>query len=544
MSDEVSDLKTDLNYVSDETKSQFPDINGVILPPRFAVGSRYVQNGADKWVNYSNRISFAKGTFINLKIGDVVTKTSDVYTFSGGYSTDNGATFTSISNRSDPYVAPADGLYFFNLSKPNSGTYTEADALNGWKYITFFRSGSLKDQVTELFGLGADVENIENAIEYAVSPVVPTEYYEMIPDTGLNYLGRAVTDANQESSDYISLENLYDVCRVVTNKTVYSLGSICYYTETKSFIRRDLPGTSYEFAIYNGETVVWLNIDKTVANAKYVRFCADDTYNFKYWVVENAPQATILEKYSLMPFYGKKIVNFGDSIFGITRPPKDVSSYLAEDTGATVYNCGFGGCEMSEHANSNYNPFSMYSLAEAVATGTWTAQETAAALSGMPTYFPETVALLKSIDFSKIDIVTISYGTNDWNNSSPLDNGGNSNMAYYADALRFSIETLLTAYPNLRIFICTPIYRFWMDNDGNFTEDSNTKINTTTNTKLTDFIDKTIEVAKQYGLHYINDYEIGMNKWNRSYYFPANDGTHPNPKGNKLIADNIANKIY
>ena len=199
---------------------------------------------------------------------------------------------------------------------------------------------------------------------------------------------------------------------------------------------------------------------------------------------------------------------------------------------------------MSAHADSNYDAFSMYRLAYAIANNTWTLQETAAAASGMPAYFTETVALLKTIDFSEVDIVTIAYGTNDFNNSSPLDNGGNSNMSYFADALRYSIETLLTAFPNLRIFLCTPIYRFWMDASYEFVDDSNTHINSTTNTKLTDFVNKVIEVAHEYTLPAINDYDIGMNKYNRSYYFYPTDGTHPNPNGNRLIADNIANKIY
>ena len=391
-----------------------------------------------------------------------------------------------------------------------------------------------------------DVDGLMSAIDYEISPITPTSYYTM-PNTGkeLNWQGNLVDNAVVDSSDYIEInDGLYDICKIVTNKTKYGLGSICYYNASKVFVRRDLPGTNYEFSIYNGETVVWFNIDKTTAGIKYVRFCSENNKGFKYWVVEQGPQATILDEYSKLSQYGKKIVNFGDSIFGQTRPPKDVSSYLATKTGATVYNCGFGGCEMSRHTETNYDPFSMYQLADAIATNTWTAQETAAAASGMPSYFAETVALLKTIDFSKVDIITIAYGTNDFNNSSPLDNGGKSDMTGFADALRYSIETLLDAFPNLRIFLCTPIYRFWMDGSYQFVDDSDTHVNPTTNKKLTDFVDKTIEVGEEYHLPVINNYEIGMNKYNRSYYFYSTDGTHPKPEGNELIADNIANKIY
>ena len=533
---------TDLNYGLIPAVDQFPEINGVILPPKFAIGSRYVDNGEDKWTANNNRLSFAKGTFITLKQGDVVTKDSSIYTFSGGYSTDNGSTFTVVSNTFGPYIAPADGLYFFNISKPDNGTFSDEDIPNGWKYIHFTRSGSMKDTVDSLVSDNT-VEEIKDAIDFEIAPITPTSYYQMIADTGLNSTGQETADTNQEASDFIDLDDLYDICRVVQNTTKYGLGSICYYTATKSFIRRDQPGTNYDFSIYNGETVAWLSIDKTVTNAKYVRFCGNDNYGFKYWVVYNGAKAAVLDAYSKLPFYGKKIVNFGDSIFGNTRPPKDVSSYIANLTGATVYNCGFGGCEMSAHANSNYDPFSMYRLADAVATNVWTSQETAAAVSGMPSYFADTVTLLKSIDFSKIDIITIGYGTNDWNNGSPLDNGGDSDMSYFADALRYSIETLLTAFPNLRIFICTQTYRFFMNASYEFVDDSNTHENSH-NVKLTDFVAKTKEVAESYQLPVIDNYMIGMNRYNRSVYFPATDGTHPNPTGNKLIAGNMAHNIF
>ena len=533
-----------IEELSESVSAQFPEINGVILPPKFAVGSRYVDNGLDKWATNTNRISFAQGTYINLKQGDVVTKDSAVYVFGGGYSTDNGVTFTTIPNGYGPYTAPSDGLYFFNLAKPTGEEWTAEEALNGWKYISFNRADSMMDTVNALAS-DTTLNNVKDAIGYEVGPIDPTEFYTM-PNTGkgLNYLGQLVDESVSDTSDYIELNDMfYDVVRIVTNTTKYGLGSICYYKADKTFIKRVQPGTSYDFSIYNGETVVWLGIDKTVANAKYVRFTARNDYGFRYWIVYNGYKAGILDRYKTLPLYGKKIVNFGDSIFGNTRPPKDISTYLAELTGATVYNCGFGGCEMSTHAIADYTPFSMCSLADAVATGIWTSQETNAALSEMPSYFPETVALLKNIDFSNIDIVTIGYGTNDWNNGSPLDNGGKADMSYFADALRYSIETLLTAFPNLRIFVCTQTYRFFMDANNQFVDDCKTHTNSHGKT-LTDFVNKTMEVAEEYNLPCINNYNIGMNKYSRSQYFSATDGTHPTYVGNRLIASHIAKTIY
>lgn len=533
-------------------KAEITAIDGTILPPPFEFGARYVSNGEEMFAQNNVRISFVRGSYLSLKQGDTIKKVgATISYFIGGYSTDGGTSFTSISAQFGTYSVPVDGIYFLCLIKPNDATFDESDVKNGWSFISITRPtsafGSLESSVD---AVDDSITDIKTAIGYEVDDITPTDFY-VLPNVGmdLNSSGQLIENAstvNIDTSGFIPIDGLYGVCRVVTNLTKFPLGGVYYYSSDSegSYISRAFPGTNYDFSIYNGENVVWIPIDRTVAGAKYIRFTSDNNRGFKFWVVDSGPQAGVLDSYEKQPFLGKKIVNFGDSIFGLTRPPKDVSSYLAAKTGATVYNAGFGGCEMSTHADSNYNPFSMCNLASAVASGDWSSQEAAAAASGMPAYFSETVTMLESIDFNDVDIVTIAYGTNDWNNSSPLDNGGNTNMAYFADALRYSIETLLTAYPNLRIFVCTQTYRFWMDSQGQFTEDSNTKVNPTTNLKLTDFVAKTIEVAKEYQLPYIDNYDIGMNRYNRSYYFYSTDGTHPKPEGNQLIADNIANKVY
>ena len=197
---------------------------------------------------------------------------------------------------------------------------------------------------------------------------------------------------------------------------------------------------------------------------------------------------------------------------------------------------------------TNYGAFSMYKLADAIVSGDWTEQDAAIAdttqAEAVPSYFAEGVAILKGLDFSKVDIVTIAYGTNDFMGGISLENANNAkDTNTFAGALRYSVEKLLTAYPHLKIFVCSQTYRFWMDASNAFTEDSDTKTNGN-GVKLTDFVEKTEEVAKAYHLPYINNYDIGMNKYNRSQYFPATDGTHPLTTGCHLIAAHIAKELF
>lgn len=269
-----------------------------------------------------------------------------------------------------------------------------------------------------------------------------------------------------------------------------------------------------------------------------------EEYVPKHFVKESALPKKSLER----GFDGKVIVNFGDSIFGLRRPPDDISTELARLTGATVHNCGFGGCRMSKHNMDNFDAFSMYRLADAVASGEWSYQDEGIAdttnSENVPSYFAEGLAILKGLDFSKVDIVTIAYGTNDFTASVNLDNANNAyDTSTFAGALRHSVEALLTAYPHLKIFVCSQTYRFQMDGDGIFTEDSDTETNSN-QVKLTDFVAKTEALAKEYHLPYINNYDIGMNKYNRSQYFAATDGTHPITTGCKLIATHMAKKLF
>jgi lysophospholipase L1-like esterase len=245
---------------------------------------------------------------------------------------------------------------------------------------------------------------------------------------------------------------------------------------------------------------------------------------------------------SVMPLAGKQIVNFGDSIFGGARPPQDISTILAELTGAIVYNCGFGGCRMSYHPQTNFDAFSMTKLSDAITTRNFTLQDNALTDTtggGVPDYFADGLATLKSVDFTKVDIVTIAYGTNDWNGVA-LDDGTTRSVA---GALRYSVETILATYPHIKIFVCCPTYRFWMDASGNFVEDSDTKPGGWGYT-IPQLCDKEREVAEELHLPFIDNYNIGINKFNRSHYFPAADGTHQNINGRRLIAEHIANELY
>ena len=226
----------------------------------------------------------------------------------------------------------------------------------------------------------------------------------------------------------------------------------------------------------------------------------------------------------------KKIVIFGDSIIGATRDQTSVPAYAAAYTGATIYNVGFGGCRMSVHPTAGYAAFSMWALADAIATNTWTTQD-AQASSGAD-YFPKQLALLKSIDFSTVDEIVIHYGTNDFAANVQIDNSSNTtSTSSVCGALRYSIQKILGAYPKIKIFVSLPIYRMW----------NSVGAETYTNglgKKLPEYNAAMQTVAESYNLPAIDGYgKLGINSLNDSAY--SSDGTHLNDLGRQIFGQLI-----
>ena len=169
----------------------------------------------------------------------------------------------------------------------------------------------------------------------------------------------------------------------------------------------------------------------------------------------------------------------------------------------------------------------MWALAKAIAENDFTSQDTAA--SSGSDYFDEQLAILKGIDFDKVDIIVIHYGTNDFGagGGTVIDNAADhDDYTTLCGALRYSLEKLLGAYPNLRIYISLPVYRYWTESGTNTYSDDYVRYGHT----LPEFVEALRGVAAEYKLPVIDGYYgLGINKINASTYL--SDGTHHNQAG-------------
>lgn len=242
---------------------------------------------------------------------------------------------------------------------------------------------------------------------------------------------------------------------------------------------------------------------------------------------------------------GKKIAWFGDSVIGNTRDRTNPSSQLSEILGATVYNFGFGGCRMSVHSG-DWDLCSMYRLAEDIKNNDFSALITAVGngWSGMPGYFKVTAYWLDSVDFSDIDLIIISYGTNDYAAvGSILDNASDKyDYTTVLGALRYSIKTILERYPNIQILVTCPIFRTLLDDNYDPVEYSDT-LDYGSGTLL-DYESGYKEACNDMNCPYLDLYHTTMfNPITRLNFYQTNDGTHPNAKGYHRIAQIVSGKV-
>lgn len=201
-------------------------------------------------------------------------------------------------------------------------------------------------------------------------------------------------------------------------------------------------------------------------------------------------------------------------------------------------NCGFSGSLATNYRIGEevpMNSFSFHRIADAIATGDWTAQDTAVE-SITTAWYEEHLTRLKSIDFSKVDYLTVLYGTNDWLFGRKLDHvDGDSKANCIKDAISYGVQTIQEKYPNLKIIVMSPyFFGKQVDEDGSVVANSSGVYGK----EMSDGIEET---AQELGLPTLNLYYLGVNKFNYSYY--TTDGNHPNMMLRNIIAKHIIDII-
>lgn len=260
-------------------------------------------------------------------------------------------------------------------------------------------------------------------------------------------------------------------------------------------------------------------------------------------VIDYESSSTI--KYNTSSAKKRKCLCFGDSITGMFENGGGyvgALNYINEDV--EFINCGFSGCQWTDHSNALYLPFSMNRLVDAIVSKDFSLQEASGkVIPGNANYsklFADHLNNIETADYNNIDFITIFYGVNDFGSNAILNtaddpSGSNKQRTNVESAVLYSIEQLLTAYPNITILLICPYWTYILGSDSNTTPNGIGKY-------LYQYSDVIEESGKKFNMPGLNFYyTLGVTLQNKSGFLL--DNAHPNYKLSKMIANRINNIV-
>lgn len=264
----------------------------------------------------------------------------------------------------------------------------------------------------------------------------------------------------------------------------------------------------------------------------------------------------VVALFVLLPLFREKgesqfdIVFLGDSVIG-NEGNVSVVQMVGEKLGLPVFNGAFGGSSMAtdgarEWGSVTANQWCMARLADAIAYGDWQSQQSAMTYAEyykeyslyMPDYFGDRMDVLTKIDFSRVKVLVIEHGTNDYNGGRKLDNPEDLyDITTFGGALRHSLSVLQKTYPDMKIVLVTPIYCEFGENLELACYDTDFGGGT-----MNAYVELEQEIAAEFGVYCINAYQnSGIAEGNAKEYL--SDGLHLTEKGALLLGEYLAKEL-
>lgn len=215
------------------------------------------------------------------------------------------------------------------------------------------------------------------------------------------------------------------------------------------------------------------------------------------------------------------LVFFGDSIMAYGEGTNSTPGYVTGFSDAITYNYAIGGTTAnSQSPNSQALPnvlprfLSEYCIEE---NGTYRFSPDGADVSDKKLCF------------------LFTYGANDYFNGAAVDNPDNPyDITTYAGGLRSSVKKLMEAFPDAEFIVMTPNFTSYFSNGA--------ERNSDIGGVLTDYVDAAVSVAKELGIHYMDNYHDFLIDASNVLDYTA-DGCHPNDNGRILMAEHIVDLI-
>lgn len=467
----------------------------------------YIDNGGF----FNSNANYRCSDYIPIKSGDTIE-----------YTLSNNTTLPIIAvyDSSKTYVS---AKTIKGINGYSSGTFT-ADA-SGFVRIIY---SALKANVGAIFTSNIP-DNIAKGLKdasFEASEIYKKVYAVNTDNTSSGFIdasGAFVSNALYTTTDYIHINNGESFSYKLSHGATIPI--VAYYDLNKIY---DGSKSVNGIAGYSEGTY-------TATSEGYVRFTyLNSKGNVRVIFTDTIPD-NVKKAFPSNEVPSLNILCLGDSIFG---EDDDITEALSFLSGATVINGAVGGTRATNRGGSHgFKDFDGVNLIQALCTNTWTNQEAGAeALVGSYPWITSKLATLKSVDMSKIDLITFNWATNDYTAS--------ISMADIITAHNTIIDTIQTYYPTIKIVVITPIWRYFgaksdNQNADNYAYNVNT-LKEISNSILQNAQDKRITVFDAYK-------NIPLNYNTCDSYFNTGSDVHLNAVGGKMFAhylNGFINSIY
>lgn len=237
------------------------------------------------------------------------------------------------------------------------------------------------------------------------------------------------------------------------------------------------------------------------------------------------------------------ILCLGNNPFADDRDSTGLAAQIAAKTDSVVYDCAFpyssAACKYPIY-NPEYTKdhFNFYYVVECLRNNEFTAISSIASDEADPRY-AETVEVMKTVDMDKVDIIVIMYDSTDYLIGTPSDNPDNPyDVTAFTGGLRTTIENIKSSWPYIRIFVMSPTYAQYMDEDGELHNGTTTDLG---NGTLNHYLVKEADAIMDCGVSFIDNYFGTINEDNYEEYMT--DYMHYNNAGREILAERIADII-
>lgn len=237
------------------------------------------------------------------------------------------------------------------------------------------------------------------------------------------------------------------------------------------------------------------------------------------------------------------ILCLGNNPFSDDRSETGLAAKIARKTNAEIFDCAFpdssAACKYPVYDPSyTKDHFNLFYVVECFRNNEFTAINSIAGDEPDPRY-QEAVDIMKTVDMSKVDIIIIMYDSTDYNNGTPSDNPDNPNdVTAFTGGLRTTLNNIRETWPYIRVFVMSPTYAQYQDENG---ELHNGTITDLGNGTLNHYLVKECEASIDASASFIDNYFGTINEDNYEEYMK--DYMHYNEKGREKLAERIADII-